>query len=352
MKKPVFIKKDQLNKIKKNKNIKIVDIFEEQLEELFEVLKPEFLYSSNYKNEKRILIKNIKNGKVKVKDCWVFFPWNGKLVHCLGKNELELLLTNRNKDLINSDEQKKLKEFTVGVIGMSIGSHMAECITGSGISELIKISDFDTLSTANLNRINSGIDKIGEKKTEVASQKIYSRNPFQKIEIFDKGLNDGNVEKFFVGSKKVDLIFEAIDDFKMKIKLRVLAKKNKTAIVMLTNLGDSVLVDVERYDIESGVKIFNGLIGDLAEEILTKDLTPEVIKKYAIEIVGRENVPPRAIDSLGKIGKTLVGRPQLLSTVTVAGGLSAYIARKIALGENLPSGRRKIIFEKLLNYEF
>ena len=65
-------------------------------------------------------------------------------------------------------------------------------------------------------------------------------------------------------------------------------------------------------------------------------------------MVGRDNVPKRAVESIKEIGKTLVGRPQLMNTVTVASGIALFLARKIALGEKIKSGRILFKFDDLL----
>ena len=65
----------------------------------------------------------------------------------------------------------------------------------------------------------------------------------------------------------------------MKMKLRFEARKKKIPLIMLTNLQDSVLIDIERYDQEDNLPIFNGRIGDLEEKILSSDISKEDEKK-------------------------------------------------------------------------
>src|SRR3989344_5890361 len=133
--------------------------------------------------------------------------------------------------------------------------------------------------------------------------------------------------------------FDTIDDFHMKIRLRIEARKLRIPVVMLTSLGDNILVDIERFDLNTSLPLFHGLVGNVPEEILAGEITPEKEKEFAVKLVGREHIPKRAIASVMEIGKTLVGRPQLASTVFINGGLSAYLARKILLGDRTLSGR-------------
>ena len=135
----------------------------------------------------------------------------------------------------------------------------------------------------------------------------------------------------------------------MKILIRKEAQELKIPVVMLTSIGDSVMIDVERYDLEPEVKIFNGLVDEKdIEDILSKKVSKEEVNKYVVSIVGSQNIPEKVKDSLKEIGKTLSGRPQLMSTVTVASGLAVFIARKIALGEKVPSGRSIFNFEDII----
>jgi hypothetical protein len=142
------------------------------------------------------------------------------------------------------------------------------------------------------------------------------------------------------------VIFEIIDSFVEKILLRKIARERRIPVVMMANLGDSILIDVERYDQFPELPFFNGVVGDVPDEILSNpDISSALKHQYAVSLVGKEHVPLRALESVAEIGTTLVGRPQLGSTVTVAGGIGAYIARRIILHQPLPSGRFQVRFE-------
>jgi hypothetical protein len=321
----------------------IRDIYRAQLTELFEIENPSLLFTPDFLQKQDAYVgKHIKDENLKGN--WVYFPWSGVLLHTLREEDYHKLRSNRNQNLITSEEQSKIALFAVAVVGLSVGSNIAVNLAYLGVNRF-KLCDFDVLETTNLNRVRGHIDQVGEQKIAVASQQIYEINPYAHIQHYVEGLSDSNLDDFIMDT---NLIFEIIDDFKMKIKLRFRAREQRIPVVMMTNLGDSVLIDVERYDVDSSTQIFNGLIGNIGEEILEKEITKEDEKRYAVQIVGRDNVPPRALASLPEIGKTLVGRPQLMTTVSVSGGLAGYVARKIALGEHVPSGRRLFQFEDIV----
>ncbi len=322
------------------KPIHIYDIYLEQLKELFEITFPNLINNKNYSSQLKIFLKTKFKDKVRTSGVWVYFPWNGKLIHTVKKEDLYELRTNRNRNLITKIEQEKLKKFCIGIVGLSVGSNLASNLIYQGLSsDQLKLAEFDILETTNLNRIKAGISDIGRKKIDVLAQQIYEIDPYITLNLYPEGLNEKTLTHFIGSNKKPDLIFEVIDNFEMKIKLRLLAKQSRIPVVMMANLGDSILVDIERYDLNPNLQLFNGLLGDLTENIL-KNPNGD-INKYAIQIVGLENIPKRAVESVSEINKTLVGRPQLSSTVTIAGGLATYIARKIALKETVWSGRKK-----------
>lgn len=331
-------KKSEIKSFKKNNNIDgVIDIFELQLSELFEIDNPQLIYTKKVRKKKDVFIKNrLKNRRL---GSWVYFPWNGKFIHMLGEKDYFRLRTNRNRNLITLSEQKKLEKSVVGIIGLSIGSAYARNLVQQGIARTLKLVEFDFLETTNLNRVYASVADLGLLKLQIIAKQIYELDPYWKLDFNTQGLNAGNLNNFLAGGEPVGLIIEAIDDLKMKIRLRLAARKYRIPVVMFTNLGDRVMIDIERYDIDKNSKMFNGVIGNVPEKILRRKLTPKNINNFVTELVGLKNTPRRALNSLSLIGKELVGRPQLAGTVNISGGLSAFIARKIILGKNVPSGR-------------
>jgi len=341
--KPVFIKTTkEFYKLNKDKCKPVfVDALSRQIKELFMIENPRFSIDRN----SAFSSPEFKNFvKKKQKDFnHIYFPWSNHIVKCVKEKDYFKLKTNRNRDLITKLEQKKLADFTVGIVGLSVGGNTATALIHNGFSKNIKLADFDKLDTTNLNRVRAKLSDIGVPKIDIIKRQIFDTNPYVKISSFPDGLNRKNLKKFFVGNPKPKLVFELIDDFEMKILLRKEAKKDKIPVIMLTSLGDSVLIDVERYDIEPKVKLFNGKVGDkVLDKILAGNISEQEKHQYAIDIVDVKNLPAEVKSSIKQIGKTLAGRPQLMSTVTVASGFAVFLTRKIALREKVKSGRTLI----------
>src|SRR3989344_229037 len=315
------------------------DIVKNQLTELYKVRHPELIYQSDF-NEQRTRFVNRELARMDplLRGDWVYFPWSRTLLHTLSQEETIELRTNRNRNLITNEESTLLSQKTLGIVGLSVGVHFASGFAYGAIGGHLKLADFDTIETTNLNRLRARLVDVGSPKITIVARNIYDIDPHASLFLFSDGLSEGNLGRF-LGTPKPDLIFEAIDDFHMKIRLRIEARKLRIPVVMLTSLGDNILVDIERFDLNTSLPLFHGLVGNVPEEILAGEITPEKEKEFAVKLVGREHIPKRAIASVMEIGKTLVGRPQLASTVFINGGLSAYLARKILLGDRTLSGR-------------
>ncbi len=279
----------------------------------------------------------------------VFYPWLGTILRCVGEQDLLTIRTNRNRELISADEQKKLRESVVGVAGMSVGSSIAMALVYSGMARTIKIADNDILDTSNLNRLRESLVNIGLPKVDLTARHIYELDPFADVRLYGDGVTAENIDSFFEG---LDLIIDEIDDFKMKVMMRKKAKESGVPLLMMTSLGDNILIDIERYDTEPDTRPFNGLLHDDGQEILDNpNIDPSAVRRYSVEVVGAEYIPTKALQSVAQMGKTLVGRPQLYTTIAIDGGLAGFISRHILLGSPIKSGRYFVRFADLVGLE-
>lgn len=334
--KPIFIKNDKLVTafLKKNLQVTFVDAFDSQLKELFFIKNHQFIgekKSEVYKSES--FSKFVK--KYENKHTHVYFPWNNSLVKTITKNDYLALKTNRNQDLITKEEQIKLSNLKIGVFGMSVGSNIAIVLTQAGISNTITIADFDNLETTNLNRILGGVHQIGLNKTIVASRRIYEDNPFAKVNLMQKGVSSKNLE-LLLKNKKLDYIIEEIDDFLMKIEIRLLAIKYKIPVIMITDNGDGIVLHIERYDLGYS-KIFDKELS-YWEELKNKKLDRMQMGQIIMNDIvgGLDKVDPKMFASVKKvINKELVSWPQLGSAAILGGVVATYAVKEILNSKEL-----------------
>jgi hypothetical protein len=179
---------------------------------------------------------------------WVYFPWLRSLVHTLPESEYHFLRSNRNCYKITPEEQKQLRSFTIGIVGLSVGKAAAQTLALEGIGGRFRLADCDTLSLSNLNRLQGGIHDIGLNKTILAARQLFEINPFLKIELFQEGITESNMHTFFVSDCSLDLLIEECDDLFMKVRLREVARERRVPVLMETS--DRGLLDIERFDME------------------------------------------------------------------------------------------------------
>lgn len=333
---------DELADLKATHSPAIIDLYESQLTELAEITYADSAQAS----ERADFVQKALQQDALQQGSWVFYPWSNSLVHIVSESDFKTLLTNRNQLLITAEEQAKLADAEIALFGLSVGNGIAMACVHSGIGQHFYLADPDSFDTTNMNRVRVGLSKLGQSKLAVTAQQMYEVNPFIIITGFPEGVNQGAVEEIVTAAQGQLVIFDEMDDFMMKVKIRQVAKAAPAPVVMLSGLGDSLLIDVERYDLDATTPLFNGKLEPaiIDEVVSNDDVSQEDEKKYAAIIVGKENVPERAMDSLREIGKTLVGRPQLYGTVSLDGGFAAYIIRRIVLQAEMPSGRYKFAY--------
>lgn len=315
-------------------------VYEQQLKELHEIAFSELSLTEFIAHHE----------EVEGQGNWVYLPWKNEATHCVNKADFTRLKTARNQYLISFDEQQQLQQKRVAVAGMSAGFMVAQPLVMSMVVGALSIADHDTLDSTNLNRIPWPFYAVGQQKTELAAQALYELNPYLELQSLDGPITSESLREFADGA---NILVDEVDDFKIKVQLRIFAKEHGIPVVMATSLGDNVLLDVERYDIDPDLELFNGHLGEIPGEIMAQDnIDAELIKRYSVQLVGPQYVPTRALASVKDMGKKLTGRPQLFSTVSLAGDLSAYVIRDILLNQSdsVKSGRHFIELAKLVGH--
>ncbi|QMU80491.1 ubiquitin activation protein [Streptacidiphilus sp. PB12-B1b] len=268
---------------------------------------------------------------------WAWYPWSGRLVHLLPREEFRLVRTDRNRGRIERPQQRELMGRRVGVIGLSVGSSAALTFAMEGIGGAFKLADFDSLSLSNLNRLRAGVHHLGVNKCVIAARQMTEIDPWLDIEIYPAGLTEANMPEFFSGGHgPIDLLVEECDTPYVKIAAREHARRLGIPVVMDAN--DRGLLDVERFDLEPQRPLLHGLLGETTSADLL-DLTFDQTVDLILDMVDRERISPELAASIPQIGKTLSSWPQLASGVALGGALTAEAARRILLGQPRPSGR-------------
>lgn len=277
---------------------------------------------------------------------WIYYPWRQAVVHLLPKEAFEQVRTNRNQEKITHQEQRCLSKKCIGVIGLSVGHSAAITLVQEGICGEIRIADFDTIALSNLNRLRTSLVHLDLKKTTAAYRDIVEIDPYITVKIYPQGMNDQNMENFFLEGGKIDLLVEECDSLETKFKARNCAKKYGIPVVMDTN--DRGLIDIERFDQEPNREIFHRIFKNLHPDSLSDLPQPEKLEVVFKLLGGRESLSPAMQDSIQKLGKTLVSFPQLASEVHLGGVLVTHVARNILLEKKMLSGRYYVELSELV----
>ncbi len=126
-------------------------------------------------------------------------------------------------------DQAKLRNNNVFVAGLGgLGCPVSVALATAGVGE-IHIADFDRVSISNIHRQPLySTDLVGEKKVQVAAQKLSSLNPFIKIHPHDTQVSALNIETLITGK---DLVLDCTDNFETKYVLHDACMKLRIPLI-------------------------------------------------------------------------------------------------------------------------
>lgn len=348
--KPKFLRTQNVSKLVR---VELINVFDDMMEELFKLDFPFAApgspeYQKTFRQYQNYYYNKTHGGPPP----WAYFPWRRVAVKLLGENDFFRLRTARNKFLITEQEQSKFYNSTVGVAGLSVGSAVVNLLVLTGGAKNLRLADFDTLSLVNLNRLLGSVCELGVSKTVNMAKRVYEINPFAQVDLFADGITERNINTFLTkGGKKLDLLIEEMDDIKLKIDLRLVARRRKIPVIMATDNGDNAIIDVERFDLEPKRPLFHGRVEEKILRSVPEKPTQAERVKLAATLVGAE-ITPRTQYSLMQVGTKIPTWPQLGTAATLSGVALAYVARKILTGQDMPSGRYFIDLDKTLDPMF
>ena len=327
---------------------RVIDAYKEQLEDLFLIRNPRHKFSTDYREDLEAFTREHSQGRP-LESCgkWVYFPWQKTLVHYLDDALHQEVRTARNKNLITKEEQARFYGFSIGVAGLSVGSHGAITTVLMGGSRAIKLADPDAVSPTNLNRMRFDFTQVGENKAELVAQYVYQLNPYAEVSVYSEGINAGNAGEFLDG---LDLLVEELDDIEMKVMMREEAKKRGIPVVMATDNGDNVILDIERFDLHPELPIFYGSLDGFNLKELKA--SPQKMFEAMAKIIDVSLVPPKVLESIAEVGKTIYSWPQLASAATLSGVLLAYVIRRVALRESVREGKFEVNLDAVVDLEY
>jgi hypothetical protein len=317
-----------------------------QLQELIKSQNPSIKIKQDEYPE--LINKHLAGMDIQEYGVWVYYPWGQRLVHLLDEDEFVEVRTNRNRYKITRDEQNKLKQKKIGIVGLSVGQSIALTMAMERTCGELRLADFDTAELSNLNRLRTGTHNLGLNKTVIAAREIAEIDPFLNTVIFNEGLRAGNMNEFFMGGGKLDLFVEVCDGLDVKIESRFKARELQIPVVMDTN--DRGMLDVERFDLEPQRAILHGLAAGLDPHNI-KGLSNEDKIPYILKMIGADTISTRLKASMLEVEQSINTWPQLASSVTLGGALTTDVCRRILLDQFHESGRYYVDLDELVKDE-
>lgn len=317
----------------------LLDVTEQAHKELFFVEQPHLRKDSP---EAQTLLTEYLQSHV-LPTVWVYLPWKNTAIHIPNEEIYFKLRTARNRNLITESEQVAVRAKSVGIAGLSVGSSVVTSLVATAGPKTIRLADPDTIDITNLNRINATLLDVGQNKTTTTAKRAWELDPFLDLQLFEEGVTHESLPDF-VSNPKLDVFVDEMDAIALKIESRHVCKRFGVPVVMATDNGDSVIVDVERFDLEPERPIFHGRVDITPEELA--GMNRDMFVKLANRIIDPKFFTERQQKSIMEIGKTLSGVPQLSTAATIAGSAVSFVVRRILLGEDMPSGRYVISCEE------
>ena len=213
----------------------------------------------------------------------------------------------RLKALIGEDNYQKLKNTTVGIVGLGgVGGYVAEGLARSGVERFVLVDD-DVVKESNVNRqIIALRSTLGRAKTELWKERILDINPSAIIEDRFERYTEDNLIDF----GDCDYVVDAIDSIVCKAKL--LIECTRSGIPVISCMGTGAKID-PNYVVAD---IYSTKYDPIAKK-LRKILRANGVEKLKA-VYAEDNVKKLCLDESGKyVPSTIVYSPCFAGMVIV-----------------------------------
>lgn len=279
------------------------------------------------------------------------------------------LYTNNGKLLTNAKGNKSWQEIraifdtaVVGIVGLSVGGNLLEGILREIRPKQIKIADPDWIEVTNLNRLERGslryitaskasrLDKKNPYDVQRISKvglAVYEHSlvdPYLTMIAYDQGIDGNNIEQFLLGDSKepkLDILVEEVDDFPMKYEIRKACKKHGIPVLMLSDFGHKVQVQLQDFRKDKkqsiGFKITDKDLEKLLEVAMSSGNRQDIFT-YVRGLCGNNFASDEFADWVDGRGEQPTGSlPQSGATAMASGGIGGKIVALHLLGHEFPS---------------
>lgn len=318
-------------------DVSLIDRYSKFLADKFTLDNPEKdMLSQSARDELKEYVKKHNNPDEGV---WVYYPWRKALVHVPAKEDFLELLFSRNNPCISSEDQGKISQMKVGVVGLSVGSNIAQALAKMGVLNL-SLADFDTVDLSNLSRMSIGtILDVGEDKTTLLARELYEFNPFIELLVKREGINPANLPEFMSG---LDIFIDHMDNIPLKIEARKVARHLGKIVLMATDIDKKPLVEIELPEDEY---LFNGRVPyDVIAELSKPSKSFAEWGKNAVQVFGLDNTSAPVLQNfINVLNSEQNYGSQLGLTGSVVAGILSYYVYEIARGNQEKLQKMRVV---------
>lgn len=188
---------------------------------------------------------------------------------------IENMRFSRTELVIGRENILKLQKANVAIFGAGgVGGCVIEGLARGGIGN-ISIIDNDIVDITNINRqIIALTSTIGQKKVEVAKQRVLDINPNCNVTTYDTFYTPETANLF--NFSNYDYVIDAIDTITGKISLVIETNKTKTPIISAMGAGNKM--DPTKFEVSD---IFKTSVCPLAR-VMRRELKNRGIKKLKV----------------------------------------------------------------------
>jgi len=243
----------------------------------------------------------------------------------INHDEFYRRFTFRQNQLLTVKQQKAVKETVVAVIGLGAnGAPASEILIRFGFENLVLVEP-DVVEISNLNSQPYALSDVGKRKADCIKKKLLKINPFSNITVYNKGLNEDNVDIIL---QKSDIVLDAMDNYRAKVILCRQAKKKFKTIVHTAGGGYRGAVSTFPPIGISYEELFHlPSLGRNINEVTDNEFLEH--RKEVASFFGKDMYPNEYINRMNK--KELFW-PTLISGCLCAGSLSATEVLKNTIG--------------------
>lgn len=270
------------------------------------------------------------------------------------------LITDPGATLTWKQIRDVFESSTIAVAGGSVGNSILHCAVMDMRPRNVKIADKSLYKMENINRVRLSYEDVAESndkramlmdmmlrnKALVTAEQLYRIDPYLNVYCYPEGVNLTNINEFLGGhgkEPKADIMIEEVDDPRIKLLLREEARTRRIPLVMATDVGSCVQIDVLRYDKDSTLPLTFGSTDDaFRASVRAVEDNPgnrEIFFTFVDMLIGadyRRDELAKIIDLNSEIPTSTI-IPQLGSTAAAAAGVMAETVARMLLGHNYPS---------------